>query len=160
MIHYYRLIFHCRHFHCHSDKSDGVILSPLIGPIVRPPVEGNRQLNFYHRRVAIDATMVFSQSYEKLSRHELFSNYPQQSCITITCTSPSSRLSYLTRVWMHFLGSIHTLLIPHTCELLYLFSLLRSALSSSLHLSRPHLTGCLEKDFKIGCLRFHNLAAP
>jgi hypothetical protein len=35
------------------------------------------------------------------------------------------------------LGLIHTLLNPHTCELLYLFPSPRSAFSSSLHLSRP-----------------------
>jgi hypothetical protein len=51
MIHYYRLIFHYHHFHCHSDKSDDVILPPPVGPIVRPPAEGNWQLNFYHRWV-------------------------------------------------------------------------------------------------------------
>ena len=135
--------------------------------------------------------MVFSQSYEKpsqlgyvlwppalhdylvfwwLSQCELFPSYPQPSCITITCTSPSLRLAYLTRVWMHLLGSINTLLNPFTHELLYLSTSLRSALYSSLQLSRPppgrerckmeikHLTGCLEKTFKIGCFRFHNLA--
>jgi len=108
--------------------------------------------------LTIVAIVVFSQSYEKPSRlgyvlwpsalhdclvyrrwsqRELFPNYPQHSYITITCTSPSSRLAYLTRVWIHLLGSIHTLLNPHTCELLYLSSSPRSALSSSLHLSRP-----------------------
>ena len=42
--HYYRLTFHRRHFHFRSDKSVGVILPPSIGPIGRPPKEGNRQL--------------------------------------------------------------------------------------------------------------------
>jgi hypothetical protein len=40
-MHYYRLIYHYRHFHCHSDRSDGVILPPPVGPIARPPKEGN-----------------------------------------------------------------------------------------------------------------------
>jgi hypothetical protein len=42
--HYYRLIFHYRHFHCRSDRSDGVILPPLVGPIGRPRREGNQLL--------------------------------------------------------------------------------------------------------------------
>jgi hypothetical protein len=42
--HYYRLRYHCHHFHCRSDRSDGVILPPLVGPVARPPKEGNRQL--------------------------------------------------------------------------------------------------------------------
>ena len=79
---------------------------------------------------------------------------------------------FKVRVWMHLLGSIHTLLNRHTRELLYLSSSPRSALSSSLHLSRPppdrerckmeikYFTGCLEKAFKIRCFKFHNLAAP
>jgi hypothetical protein len=41
--HYYRLIFHYRHFHCCRDRGDGVILPPLVGPIARPPKEENRQ---------------------------------------------------------------------------------------------------------------------
>ena len=69
-----------------------------------------------------------------------FPTTPTNSCITITRTSPSSRLAYLTRVWMHLLGSIHTLLNPYTRELLYLSSSPRSALPSSLHLSWP--LGC------------------
>jgi hypothetical protein len=40
--HYYRLTHHCHHFHCHSNKSDGVILSSLVGPIVRHPKEENQ----------------------------------------------------------------------------------------------------------------------
>jgi hypothetical protein len=42
--HYYRLRYHCCHFHCHSDRSNGMILPPLVGPIVRPPKVGNWQL--------------------------------------------------------------------------------------------------------------------
>jgi hypothetical protein len=33
---YYRLIYHCRHFHCRSDKNDSVILAPSVGTIARP----------------------------------------------------------------------------------------------------------------------------
>ena len=42
--HYCRLIYHCSHFHCHSDRNDGVILPPSVGPIGRPPKDGNQQL--------------------------------------------------------------------------------------------------------------------
>ena len=37
--HYYKFTFHCRHFHCYSDKSVGVILPPSVGLIGRPPKE-------------------------------------------------------------------------------------------------------------------------
>ena len=42
--HYYRLIYHYRHFHCRSNRSVCVMLPPLVGPIARPPEEENRQL--------------------------------------------------------------------------------------------------------------------
>ena len=88
-----------------------------------------------------------------------------------TCTSSSLRLAYLTWIWMHLLGSIHTLLNPHTRERYCIFPHRQEVFPSSLHLSRPppgrerckmeikHLTGCLKKAFKIGCFRFHNLAS-
>jgi hypothetical protein len=34
-IHYYILIYHYRHFHCRSDRSDGVILAPSVRMIVQ-----------------------------------------------------------------------------------------------------------------------------
>jgi len=37
--HYYKFTFHYRHFHCCSDKSVGVILPSLVGPIGRPRKE-------------------------------------------------------------------------------------------------------------------------
>jgi hypothetical protein len=40
--HYYRLTYHYRHFHCHSNRSDCVMLPPLVGPIERPLEEENR----------------------------------------------------------------------------------------------------------------------
>ena len=45
VVHYYKLTFHCRHFHCRSDKSVSVILLLSVGPIGRPRKESNRQLN-------------------------------------------------------------------------------------------------------------------
>ena len=41
IVHYYRLTYHYRHFHCRSDKSVGVILPLSVGPIGRPPNDGN-----------------------------------------------------------------------------------------------------------------------
>jgi hypothetical protein len=49
--HYYRLIYQCHHFHCHSDRKDGVILAPSVGMIARPPRTKTGSSDFYHRRV-------------------------------------------------------------------------------------------------------------
>jgi len=46
--HYYRMIYHCRHFHCRSDRSDGVILAPSVGTIARPPRTKTGNSDFYH----------------------------------------------------------------------------------------------------------------
>ena len=51
--HCYRLTYHCRHFHCRSDKSVDVILPPSVGPIGRPPKEGNRQLKTINAAVVV-----------------------------------------------------------------------------------------------------------
>jgi len=48
LFHYYKLIYHCRHFHCHSDIIDGVILAPSVGTITRPPRTKTDSSNFYH----------------------------------------------------------------------------------------------------------------
>ena len=46
--HYCRLIYHCSHFHCHSDRNDGVILPPSDGMITRPLGNETGSSNFYH----------------------------------------------------------------------------------------------------------------
>ena len=51
VIHYYRLIYHYRHFHYRSDRSNGVILAPSVGTIARPPMTKTGSSDFYHRRV-------------------------------------------------------------------------------------------------------------
>ena len=50
-LYYYRLTYHYRYFHCHSDRSDGVILAPSVGTIARPPRTKTGSLDFYHRQV-------------------------------------------------------------------------------------------------------------
>jgi hypothetical protein len=47
-LHYYRLIYHCRHFHCRSDRSDYVILPPLVAMMARPPSNETGSSYFYH----------------------------------------------------------------------------------------------------------------
>ena len=62
MYHYYRLTYHYHHFHCHSDKSIGVILPPSVGPIGRPPKEENRQLKTINAAVVVglNSTVVWN----------------------------------------------------------------------------------------------------
>ena len=71
-IHYYRLIYHCCHFHCHSDRSDGVILPLSVRTIARPPRNETGSSDFYHRWVNIRCGsgigVAFASSHEKLGR--------------------------------------------------------------------------------------------
>ena len=70
--HYYRLIYHCRHFHCRSDRSDGVILASSVGTIAWPPRTETSSSDFYHRRVndrcISGIGVAFASSHEKLGR--------------------------------------------------------------------------------------------
>ena len=70
--HYYRLIYHYRHFHCRSDKSDSVILAPSVGTIARPPRTKIGSSDFYHQwvndRCDSGIGVVFPPSHEKLGR--------------------------------------------------------------------------------------------
>jgi len=61
-VHYYILTYHYRHFHCLSDKSTGVILPPLVGPIGRPPKDGNQQLKTINTMVVVglNSTIVWN----------------------------------------------------------------------------------------------------
>ena len=61
-LHYYRLTYHYRHFYCRSDKIIGVILSPSVGPIGRPPQEGNQQLKTINAAVVVglNSTVVWN----------------------------------------------------------------------------------------------------
>jgi hypothetical protein len=52
-LHYYRLTYHYRHFHCRSDKSVGVILPPSVVPIGRLPKDGNRQFKTINAAVVV-----------------------------------------------------------------------------------------------------------
>jgi hypothetical protein len=71
-VHYYRLIYHYRHFHCHSDRSDGVIFAPLVGTIARPPRTKTGSSDFYHRWVndkyGSGIMVAFPPSHEKLGQ--------------------------------------------------------------------------------------------
>ena len=71
-IHYYRLIYHCCHFHCHSDRSDGVILPLSVRTIARPPRNETGSLDVYHLRVnhRCDSGIgvAFAPSHEKPGR--------------------------------------------------------------------------------------------
>ena len=68
--HYYRLIYHDRHFHYHSDRIGRVILPPSVGTIARPPRNEIDNLDFYHRwvndRCGSGITVEFAPSLEKL----------------------------------------------------------------------------------------------
>jgi hypothetical protein len=70
--HYYRLIYHCHHFHFRSDRSDGVILALLVGTIASPPRIKTGNSDFYHRQVndRCDSGIgvVFPPSHEKSGR--------------------------------------------------------------------------------------------
>jgi hypothetical protein len=70
--HYYKLIYHYRHFHCYSDRSDGVILAPSVGTIARPPRTETDSSDFYHRRVddrcGSGIEVAFPSSHEKSGR--------------------------------------------------------------------------------------------
>ena len=61
-MHYYRLTYHYRHFHCRSDKSIDVILPPSVGLIGRPPMDGNRQLKTINAAVVVglNSTIVWN----------------------------------------------------------------------------------------------------
>ena len=61
-IHYYRLTYHYRHFHCRSDKSVGVILPLSVVPIGRPPKDGNLQLKTINVAVVVglNSTVVWN----------------------------------------------------------------------------------------------------
>ena len=65
--HYYILTYHYRHFHCRSDRSDGVILAPS-----RPPRTKTGSSDFYHRQVnnryGSGIGVAFPPSHEKLGR--------------------------------------------------------------------------------------------
>ena len=69
-VHYYRLIYHYRHFHCHSDRSDRVILPPLVEMIAMPLGNETGNLDFYHRLVNIRCDsgigVAFALSHVKL----------------------------------------------------------------------------------------------
>jgi hypothetical protein len=45
------LIYHCRHFHCRSDRSDGVILAPSVGTIARPSRTKTGSSDVYYQQV-------------------------------------------------------------------------------------------------------------
>jgi hypothetical protein len=70
--HYYRLIYHYRHFHCRSDRSDGVILALSVEMIARPPRTETGSSDFYPRwvndRCGSGIGVAFPLSHEKLGR--------------------------------------------------------------------------------------------
>ena len=104
--HYYIFTFYCHHFHCRSDKSVGVKLSPSVGPIGRPRKQWNRQLKTINAAVVVglNSTVVWNAESTGIGVVavgptrpfgvpavvnsawviSLFPNYPQHSCITIT----------------------------------------------------------------------------
>jgi hypothetical protein len=60
---------------------------------------------------------------------------------------------------MQLLGSIHTFLITENCFVFILALLSQPPPGRErCKMEIKHLTGCLEKAFKIGCFKFHNLA--
>jgi hypothetical protein len=67
--HYYKLIYHCRHFHCRSDRSDDVILALSVETIARPPRTETDSSDFYHRwvndRCGSGIGVAFPSSHEK-----------------------------------------------------------------------------------------------
>jgi hypothetical protein len=67
--HYYRLIYHCHHFHYRSNRCDRVVLPPSIGMIVRPLGNETGSLDFNHRRVNVRCGsgigVAFAPSHEK-----------------------------------------------------------------------------------------------
>jgi hypothetical protein len=52
-LHYYRLTYHYRHFHCRRDKSVSVILPLSVVPIGRLPKDGNRQFKTINVAVVV-----------------------------------------------------------------------------------------------------------
>ena len=56
------------HFHCCSDKSVGVILPSSVGPIERPPKDGNRQLKTINAAVTVglNSTIVWNAKLTRI----------------------------------------------------------------------------------------------
>ena len=69
LFHYYKLIYHCHHFHYRSDRSDGVILPSSVEMIARPPRNETGNSDLYHQRVndrcGSGIGVVFASSHEK-----------------------------------------------------------------------------------------------
>ena len=72
ILHYYRLIYHHRHFNCRSDRSDHVILPSSVGTIARPLGNETDSSDFYHRWVNVrcgsGVRVAFASSHEKPGR--------------------------------------------------------------------------------------------
>jgi hypothetical protein len=60
---------------------------------------------------------------------------------------------------MHLLGSIYTLVSAIVSFLIAKKCFVFILGSERCKMEVKHLTGCLEKAFKIGCFRFHNFAS-